>query len=467
MRLLKEIIMNGLISALTSADTLTNNGAATNSTTDSALLDFFSIAGSLRRNTDKVILSSWQKAYLENKELALRMLLWIRDCRGGAGERRIFRIIYNNLDHADSRRIMLRIPEIGRWDDVWGGTQENKRSQKSLSEHELSFIAESLSNGLLCKWLPRSGVVFDSLASYLKIPHKELRARIVKGTKVVEQQMSARKWSEINYPSVPSKAMSIYAKAFTKRDPSRFSDYISKVKSGESKINASTLFPYDVLLSYNKNKSIAELQWKALPEYSSGKENILVVADVSGSMGSWDNRSLRPIHASISLAMYCSERNNGAFKDYFITFSERPELQKLTGSFQDRIHQLSSAKWQMNTNLQAVFDLILEKAKNKNVSTEEMPTKIIIISDMEFDTAIVDETNYESIKLKYSQSNYTMPALVFWNVNGRPGNCPIKITDSSTALVSGYSPSIIPSILCNISPYGVMMKTIMKDRYVC
>lgn len=459
--------MNGLISALTSADTLTNNGAVTNSTTDSALLDFFSIAGSLRSNPEKTILSAWQKAYIENSELALRMLLWIRDCRGGAGERRTFRIIYNNLDDADRRRIMVRIPEIGRWDDIWGGTQQNKRTQKELSTQELSFIADNLSNGLLCKWLPRSGVVFDSLASYLKISHKELRARIVKGTKVVEQQMSARKWSEINYPSVPSRAISIYAKAFTKRDPSRFSDYISKVKSGESKINASTLFPYDVLLSYNKNKSIAELQWKALPEYSSGKENILVVADVSASMGRWDEWSLRPIHASISLAMYCSERNNGAFKDCFITFSEEPELQKLTGSFQDRIHQLSSSKWQMNTNLEAVFDLILEKAKNKNVATEEMPTKIIIISDMEFDTAIADETNYESIKLKYSQSNYTMPALVFWNVNGRPGNCPVKITDSGTALVSGYSPSIIPSILGNTSPYEVMMKTIMKEKYAC
>lgn len=459
--------MNGLISALTSADTLTNNGAVTHSTSDSTLLDFFSIAGSLRSNPEKTILSAWQKAYIENSELALRMLLWIRDCRGGAGERRTFRIIYNNLNDADRRRIMLRIPEIGRWDDIWGGTQQNKRTQKELSTQELSFIADNLSNGLLCKWLPRNGVVFNGLASHLKISHKQLRAKIVKGTKVVEQQMSAHKWSEINYPSVPSKAMSIYAKAFDRRDRSRLSDYISKVKSGESKINASTLFPYDVLLSYNKNKSIAELQWKALPEYSSGKESILVVADVSASMGRWDESSLRPIHASISLAMYCSERNNGAFKDCFITFSEEPELQKLTGSFQDRIYQLSSSKWQMNTNLEAVFDLILEKAKNKNVATEEMPTKIIVISDMEFDTAIAGETNYDSIKLKYSQSNYTMPALVFWNVNGRPGNCPVKITDSGTALVSGYSPSIIPSILGNTSPYEVMMKTIMRDRYTC
>ena len=459
--------MNSLISALQSNDALTANGAVTNSTTDSRLLDFFSIAGSLRSNPEKAILSAWQKAYIENSELALRMLLWIRDCRGGAGERRTFRIIYNNLNDVDRRRIMLRIPEIGRWDDIWGGTQQNKRTQKELSAQELSFIADNLSNGLLCKWLPRNGVVFNGLALHLKISHKELRAKIVKGTKVVEQQMSARKWPEINYPSVPSRAMSIYAKAFDRRYNSRFNDYIAKVRSGESKINASTLFPYDVLLSYNKNKSVAELQWKALPEYSSGKENILVVADVSASMGYWDSCSLQPIHASISLAMYCSERNNGAFKDYFITFSEQPQLQKLTGGFQDRIHQLSSSKWQMNTNLQAVFDIILEKAIKNNIPHSEMPTKIIIISDMEFDSAITDDTNYQLIKSKYTKSNYEMPALVFWNVNGRIENCPIKMDDNGTALVSGYSPSIIPSILGNLLPYDVMLKTIMKDRYVC
>ena len=462
--------MSRLISALHSDDALTANGAVTHSTTDSRLLDFFSIGGAMRNQSDRDILLAWEKAYLENSELALRMLLWLRDVRGGAGERRTFRVIYRSLNARDRRRIMLRIPEVGRWDDIWGSSEKNKRSQYYLSKHEVAFLAENLDNGLLCKWLPRKGVVFDLLASHLNITAHELRKRIVAGTKVVEQQMSARQWSEITYQTVPSKAMSIYGKAFGRRDGVRFNGYIDQVKKGETKINASTLFPYDILLNWARGgvlPSVAEAQWAALPNYSSGKENILVVADVSGSMGYFNNPTLSPIHASISLAMYCSERNEGMFKDHFITFSSKPTLQKLTGDFGQRVRQLSGAEWGMNTDLQAVFDLILAKAVKHQLTDDDMPTKIVIVSDMEFDSAVGSKTNYSTIQSKYSQSGYKMPSVVFWNVNGRPGNSPVKMKDANTALVSGYSPSIIPSILGNISPYEVMMKTIMKDRYTC
>jgi len=464
--------MSGLISALQSDDASTANGAVTHSTTDSSLLDFFSIAGSMRNLPDSKIIRAWDKAYIENPELALKMLLWVRDCRGGAGERRTFRVIYNHLKTADRNRIMVRIPEIGRWDDIWGGYEKNKRTQKTLTRTEVKFLAESLdSNALLCKWLPRKGIVFDAIASYLNISARELRRRIVAGTKVVEQQMSARKWSIINYEHVPSKAMSIYGKAFGKRDGDRFARYLDRVNKGEVKINASTLFPYDILLNHAKinstAKAVAEAQWNALPNYSSGKENILVVADVSGSMGYLGDTKLRPIHASVSLAMYCSERNEGLFKDCFITFSNKPTLQKLSGSFSQRINQLSKAEWSTNTNLQAVFDLILTKGVEHGLTNEDMPSKILIVSDMEFDSAITGRTNYSTIQEKYSLHGYKMPSIVFWNVNGRPGNCPVKVKDSNTALVSGYSPSIIPSILGDISPYEVMMKTIMKPKYVC
>lgn len=463
--------MSRLVSALQSDDASTANGAVTHSTTDSNLLDFFSIAGSMRNLPDSEIIRAWDKAYIENPELALRMLLWVRDCRGGAGERRTFRVIYNHLKTADRNRIMVRIPEIGRWDDIWGGHVKNKRIQNRLTKSEVKFIAGSLDDGLLCKWLPRKGIVFDAIASHLNITARDLRRLIVSGTKVVEQQMSARQWSMIRYQSVPSKAMSLYSSAFGKRDGQRFSSYLKKVNDGEAKINAATLFPYDILLNHAKpgsaNKAVAEAQWNALPNYSSGKENILVVADVSGSMGYLWDTTLRPIHASVSLAMYCSEHNEGLFKDCFITFSGNPQLQKLSGDFSQRINQLSKSEWSMNTNLQAVFDLILKKGVTHGLTNEDMPSKIVIVSDMEFDAAIAGRTNYSTIQEKYSSYGYKMPSVVFWNVNGRPGNCPVKTKDYNTAIVSGYSPSIIPSILGNISPYEVMMKTIMKDRYSC
>lgn len=454
-----------LISALTTDDALTANGAITNSTTDSKLLDFFANAGSLRNRTESEILRMFNDAYFENPSLALRMLLWVRDCRGGAGERRTFRIIFNSLSPKDKNRIIHKVPEVGRWDDLWK-KQANNEVVRTFTPDLLSFLSNNLQNGLLCKWLPRKGKLFDALVKYNRTTPKELRKTLVSNTQVVEQLMSSRRWSEIKYSTVPSKAMSNYARSFSKRDGVRFSEYMQKVEKGEAKINASTLFPYDVLLSLNKNaESVVNAQWNALPNYYSD-ENILVVADVSGSMGDFRSKTLCPIHASISLAMYTAEKNTGLFKDHFITFSSEPKLQKLSGTFTNRVNQLQQAEWAMSTDLVAVFELLLTKAVKHRLTDQDLPTKIVIVSDMEFNHAVTNISNFNEIKRQYESHGYTIPQLVFWNVNGRAGNVPVKINDKGVALVSGYSPSIIPSILGeSISPMAVMLKTLNVERY--
>lgn len=454
-----------LISALTTDDALTANGAITNSTTDSKLLDFFANAGSLRNRTESEILRMFNDAYFENPSLALRMLLWVRDCRGGAGERRTFRIIFNNLSPKDKNRIIHKVPEVGRWDDLWK-KQANNEVVRTFTPDLLSFLSNNLQNGLLCKWLPRKGKLFDALVKYNRTTPKELRKTLVSNTQVVEQLMSSRRWSEIKYSTVPSKAMSNYARSFSKRDGVRFSEYMQKVEKGEAKINASTLFPYDVLLSLNKNaESVVNAQWNALPNYYSD-ENILVVADVSGSMGDFRSKTLCPIHASISLAMYTAEKNTGLFKDHFITFSSKPKLQKLSGTFTNRVNQLQQAEWAMSTDLVAVFELLLTKAVKHRLTDQDLPTKIVIVSDMEFNHAVTNISNFNEIKRQYESHGYTIPQLVFWNVNGRAGNVPVKMNDKGVALVSGYSPSIIPSILGeSISPMAVMLKTLNVERY--
>lgn len=454
-----------LISALTTDDALTANGAITNSTTDSKLLDFFANAGSLRNRTESEILRMFNDAYFENPSLALRMLLWVRDCRGGAGERRTFRIIFNSLSPRDKNRIIHKVPEVGRWDDLWK-KQANNEVVRTFTPDLLSFLSNNLQNGLLCKWLPRKGKLFDALVKYNRTTPKELRKTLVSNTQVVEQLMSSRRWSEIKYSTVPSKAMSNYARSFSKRDGVRFSEYMQKVEKGEAKINASTLFPYDVLLSLNKNaESVVNAQWNALPNYYSD-ENILVVADVSGSMGDFRSKTLCPIHASISLAMYTAEKNTGLFKDHFITFSSKPKLQKLSGTFTNRVNQLQQAEWAMSTDLVAVFELLLTKAVKHRLTDQDLPTKIVIVSDMEFNHAVTNISNFNEIKRQYESHGYTIPQLVFWNVNGRAGNVPVKINDKGVALVSGYSPSIIPSILGeSISPMAVMLKTLNVERY--
>lgn len=457
---------SSLISALQTKDARTANGAVTHSSTDSALLDMFGIIGSLRTSSEAQILAIWAKGYAEDPRLALQMLLWARDIRGGAGERRTFRVIYNWLKKHNPKHaqiILGHIPVVGRWDDLW--------KAGDLSAGEIQFIKENIDNPLLCKWLPRSGPMFNFLAGALGWPLSKLRKHLASTSKTVEQAMSANKWGQITYEHVPSKAMSIYNGAFGKHDKGRFDAYVSAVTKGETKINASTLFPYDLLLKATTGKSnmdVVDAQWKALPNYGDSEENILVVADVSGSMGSMGQTVLAPIHASISLAMYTAERNRGIFKDTFITFSANPKLQVLAGTFQNRVSQLARADWGMNTNLQAVFQLILDTAQKYKVPANEMPSKVIIVSDMEFDSCVTNKetTNFKGIKDKYKASAYELPAVVFWNVNGRAGNNPIKAHNKNVALVSGYSPSILPSILGEtISPIEVMMATIDKDRY--
>jgi len=454
--------MNQLISALTSGDALTANGAITNSTTDSALLDLFAVMGSLRGQTEDTIINLWIKAFNEHSIYALQMLLWCRDCRGGAGERRTFRIIYNWLKKNKSdiaHVITQKIYDVGRWDDMW--------KSGDLSGYELDVIKNNLDNSLLCKWLPRKGKEFYVIAKHCKMSYGDFRRHLAKHSKTVEQQMSKNDWANIVYPHVPSKAMSIYSKAFGKHDQKRFGEFITKLEKGEVKVNASTLFPHDLIKDFysGKNQSLIAEQWKALPNYSSENENILVVADVSGSMTSGCG-SVLPIHASIALAIYASERNAGMFKDYFITFSSTPKLQKLSGTFPERVRQLQTAEWGMSTDLQAVFNLILNQAIKYKVPANEMPTKVIIISDMEFNSCCANSTNFETISKKFNQSEYQLPSLVFWNVNGRPGNNPIKLKDKNVALISGYSPSVIPAILGDsINPLQIMLNTICKERY--
>lgn len=284
---------------------------------------------------------------------------------------------------------------------------------------------------------------------------------------IVERKMTAKNWSEIFYQKVPSRASMIYRKAFYKHDEIRYSDFISKVEKGEVAIKAATLYPYDLVDKYiNKglpNDRTLNVQWEALPDYVEGENvNALVVADVSGSM------SGLPMAVSISLAIYFAERNNGPFKNYFMCFSNKSELQKVVGSnLYEKVANLSRAHWQQNTNIQAIFDNLLKHAVDNNCAKNELPSRIFIVSDMEFDICASNKTNFDIIKTKYEQAGYEMPKLVFWNVNSRQNNVPINKDERGIYLVSGCSPSIFRDVLNTNAKSGVqlMMKVLDGERY--
>jgi hypothetical protein len=457
--------MSQLVNATRQYNAITANGAVTHSTSLNACLDLFFIAGASRRMQESDIIVMFERARAENKDLAYKILFWARDARGGAGEKRFFQVLMNHISKQyayEYDQLAIHIPEFGYWKDVF--------KIENPTDNNLNWIAtqldESSNANLLAKWFPRKGKWFSAMHRYLKLTPKEFRKKLVSMTKVVETQMCANEWDKINYGQVPSVAMNQYRNTFLTHDRVRYVDYIADVKAGKQKINASVLFPHQLYQAINKGEDAdaVEAQWDNLPDYMADTtERIIPVCDVSGSMEGL------PMDVSVSLGIYISERNKGIFKDAFLTFSERPEMNYLTGSLSQRMRQLSNADWGMSTNLQATFDLILNSAVRESLPESEMPTKLLIISDMEFNEADRHQTNLDSIRQKYSNAGYKMPEIVFWNVNGRMGNVPASVNDSGIGLVSGFSPSILKSILKGeiYSPLQLMLDTVDTARYSC
>lgn len=474
---------NSLISAMEQETnySLTDNGALTHASSLDAHVDFFFVGPVAKKNPADAV-NLFKKAYHTDAGLALRVLQWLRDVRGGAGARQAFRDCLAWLCHYEpthAKAILSKVALIGRWDDVLVGLSvlTGVRGNPEVYQHTINLIRNALlveKNGLAAKWMPRRGANFHKVASGLGLSVSAYRKLIVGLSKTVEQQMCAKEWDEVNYSHVPSVAFARYRNAFKRHDAERFADFLSAVEKGEAKINASAVFPHDVIREVNPYRNLSEIQkkaidqqWKALPNYVAPNKSALVIADVSASMGFPVSGSVTALHVCISLAMYMAERLGGPFKDHFITFSSNPSLQKLVGdSIVDRVNQLARAHWEGSTNIQGAFQLILNTAVKHGIPESEMPTTVIAISDMEFNQC-GRNTNLEGIKAQYKAAGYTMPNLVFWNVNGRAGNSPATINDKGVALVSGYSPAILGSIFDTdaFDPINIMLKAVMKDRY--
>ena len=466
--------MSKLVEALQTENTTTKNGMLTSSSSLNECVNLFFSIGAMRGKSVEDLTNLFSKAFSQEPTTALRTLFWARDVRGGAGERKVFRDILSYLVDNYSKVVKANlnlIPEYGRWDDVHVlfGTE--------LENDTIDLIVEGLKNGngLCAKWMPRKGVIFNKVRKSLKMDPKSLRKLVVSLSNTVEQKMCSNKWSEIEYPKTPSLAMSRYTKAFGRNDQARFSAFIESLKNGEVKINAGALYPYDVTKNIRfGNKDLANEQWKALPNWMEGSsELILPMVDVSGSMSCTvgGNPNLTCMEVAISLGMYISERNEGAFKDMFMTFSSTPQVQKLKGSLSDRYTQLARADWGMSTNLESAFKTILTQAVRFNVPQNEMPTKVLILSDMEFDSAVGRRSKVTALQMideMYVEAGYTRPGVIFWNLHANGGNFPAKFDEVGTALVSGFSPSILKSILNNpnsLTPVNIMNETVHSERY--
>lgn len=459
--------MNTFVNSLNNT-TLTENGSPTLKSSLDKNVDLFFTIGALRGQKDR-LLSKFSDAFKADSALATRIALWARDVRGGAGERQTFRDILANLELNDMetfKRVASRTPELGRWDDLLVASTDEGKS------FVFGLIREALDakNGLCAKWMPRQGQTAVELRNFLGLSPKQYRKTLVSLTKVVESQMCANDWSSINFEHVPSVASSRYAKAFGRHDGERYGEYLSKVEKGEAKINASSIYPYDVLKGA---PATVEAQWKALPNFTSDK-NILPMVDVSGSMtaSAGGKGNLSCMDVAVSLGLYLSEKNSGAFKNIALTFSANPEFVVFDGnaSILKKKRQLQASQWAMNTDLDAAFKGILDHAISNSVPQSDMPEFVLVLSDMEFDAG---STHYGTKRVsertaeQFKAAGYEMPNVVWWNIQSRGDNVPVKFNESGMALISGFSPSIVKNVLSasQIDPVSIMRETIMSPRY--
>ena len=491
---------------------VTENGAVGYKTTGKELLDLNFAVASLRSMSEEEVVKRFIRAFCEDKILAMKWLFFARDARQGLGERRLFRVVLADLVQSNPEMVIPvinLIPEYGRYDDLWCLLDNDAASKKVVSLVRSQLIedtANTCSNkpiSLLAKWMPSCNASSEKTKAYAKKlrkalglterEYRQMLSQLRKYLDVVEVKMSGKNWSEIKYEAVPSRANLIYNSAFLRNDEERRREYLGKLEKGETKINASTLFPHDIVHKYTDRNTwygsglkakdaTIEALWKALPDTVKGCGNTIVVADGSGSMTTTvDNNSrVTALEVANALAIYFAERSSGQFKDQYITFSENPQLVNFSHckSLHSKLQKALTHNEVANTNIEKVFDLILTTAVNNHMHQEDLPANILIISDMEFDSCATSGIGggwnvrrpttrlFDVIAQKYAAAGYKMPRLVFWNVNSRTGTIPVKENDLGVALVSGFSVNVAKMVMSGkMDPFECLLEVLNSDRY--
>lgn len=512
--------MNAFINGLQNATnyTLTENGAVTHKTTNSALLDMFAMGAAMRTRSDEDVILMFRKAFAENPVYALKCLFYIRDIRGGQGERRFFRVVLKNLASQDPeavKRNFSNIAEYGRWDDFYAlvGTKVELEAFSFLRE-QLALDVQCKTPSLLAKWLKsentssleskRLGAItrkaFGMTSKQYRKTLSILRSRI----NIVEKLMSENRWDEIEFDKIPSRAGMIYKNAFARHDIERMKNnpevqsYADFAKDETKTVNAKALYPYECVAEAMKvmnggscwygrrntvamddtNRLMVNKYWDNLADYfNRASFNALAVVDTSGSMVG--SQAAAPINVAISLGLYCAEKAEGPFAGHYVSFSSRPQLIATEGvDFCDKVDRIYRTNLCENTNIEATFDLLLRTAIDNHCTQDDLPQNLIIISDMEFDAAVGSwgyraysgvntgnvETVLEGIARKWQEHGYQMPHLIFWNVDARQNNIPM-IGQGPVSYVSGFSPSIFETIMSGKTGYDLMMEKLNSERY--
>ena len=481
----------------------TENGGVKHNTTNSAVLDMFGQGGSMRNRSDADVIYMFKRAYEENPTYALKCLFYLRDAREGAGERRFFRVCLKWLAQYDLNAVLRNleyVPEYGRYDD-WFCLFDTpaEKAVLDLIKRQLitdidAFNTPKAAVSLFAKWAPSINCsskttlayahkIVDYLGVSPKMYRKTLSA-LRERIRVLERLMSQNRWEEIDFSKIPSRAGLIYSKSFLRHEEERYRKFMS---SKETKVNAQVLTPYDIahqiLNSYNPaqvDRQRWDKYWAGLKDYYCGRqENGIAVIDVSGSM------SGRPMEAAVSMGAYIAERGKGPFQNHFITFASNPALVEFSGiDTYDKFRRATRANWGGSTNIEAVFDLLLQTARKYHTPQKDMPQTIYIFSDMEFNGCITSgpstqedwwsasqkaldrqgiDTVIEAQMRKWKRYGYKAPRVIFWNLDARHENIPAL--GDNFSYVSGFSMSMVETILGGKSGYDLMLEKLDSERY--
>lgn len=476
-------------------ETYTENGAKTYASSGSECLDLFFKAGAMRNADEKTISDAVVRAYSEDPDKTMKIIFFARDVRGGLGERRFFRTAIKALAYHAPDSVSANakyFAEYGRYDDLCTliGTPCEAAAVNEIRTRlnaDITAMKSGKPASLLAKWLPsvnasseetkKTGRRICGILGMSERNYRKTLSSLRRYTDIIENRLRVMDYT-FDYSKQTSGAMFKYRKAFIRNDGERYREFISAVNKGEAKLNAGTLYPYDIVRAIltsapsKAERAALDASWRSLSDHGNGDENANAVAvvDGSGSMTWAPNGTVRPIDAAISLGIYFAEHNKGAFAGHFITFSERPRLIGIKGNdIFEKARYCSTFNECANTNLEATFDLILDTAVENHLSKSDIPSRMYIISDMEFDACAEGGNSlpmFRAMKLKYAEHGYDLPDIVFWNVNSRSANIPVKMTDTGAALVSGSSPAIFDMVRSGeISPESIMNGIISSERY--
>lgn len=471
--------------------TQTENGALALRTTGNYCLDLFSSIGASRYFEDKACLQTFYKAYYEDKLTALKILFYSRDIRGGLGERSVFRKIVLDLAFRDKEAIITNLDNFayyGRYDDLLSllTTPCHQEVVNFLHVNLLKDMAllekEKITDlSLLAKWMPSINASNQQTRVYAKMlikgfgwsaqQYRLTLSRLRKALKIIENNLRLKDY-QFDYELQTSRSLFKYREAFIRNDNQRYTDYLDAVNKGNAKMNTGTLFPYDIVNQCLVQKemditqrAVMETTWRELPGQNN-RENTLVVVDGSGSM--YMKLKPSPIAVALSLGIFFAQRNEGMFKNHFITFSRSPQLIRIKGKdIYEQVNYCQQFDEVANTDVQAVFDLILRTAKKHKLPQKDLPKTILIISDMEFDNCTDNKsmTNFELIKKVFNKQGYRLPHLVFWNVANRSNTKLVTQNETGVTLISGQSPIAYHVAFEGESAQQYMMRILNQSRY--